>query len=548
MRLPANKRSVKTVERVLCGKEGIFGDSGVIYAENMDLSFLPTLAPRKPRTRLQGLTGNILQFFSNGERVCIIMRNRGAYSARIFTPGASRLETIALNAPRSEAFLHVHVWRGARLYLPAFSAVIDTDALSVFYVDRPLVAGEAELEYDQAQAAKKRHVVYFLDGDLEQYLPGESVLVEYSYFEAIASRKLFLRIVSVDAESGAITLEGEGAPDLVNSDPGTVQLRYDIPALVGVFGDHERLYGFERNCIYVSAKGEESFCFTPHEIHDVAHAAVKIELDAEVTGGCMYKGKPCFFTDGAVVWLFEDAELGFRVSVIPTVGVTPKAVSSPAVIGDKICYFSRHGLSLFDGKRGRVVRADLTAPQGGAAVADGRFYTFFATGTEGDALYAYDPESDLLYSLGSNEKIDVSFALGSVLIGIGGTATRLVVFAEEDSLPYPISAMVESGVLTKMSESSYQSVLRFGKDRLSQGEFSPFAVLLDAELSEGATLTLELWCDEGETPIHSFTLQGALPRKVHELLCYPRHCQSYHVRVCGEGDFRVFDIRTQRRV
>lgn len=549
MKLPLVKHDAKIVERVLCGADGIYGAGETIRAENIELARLPAVTPCKPRTCFAGITGEILQFFSSGDRVCVITRTGEDYSAQLWDRENARFLSLSLAAPRADAFLYAHAWRGARLYLPAFSAVLDVDAGSVFYTDRPLVSGEARFEYDEAMVAKNCHVVYFLEGELAQYTPGEYVMVEYARLDESVLRNLFLRIVSIDEASGAITLEGEGAPDLINSEPGTITLRYDIPALVGVFADHERLYGFEQNRIHVSAKGESGICFTRLKAHDVGHAAVTIELDAEVTGGCMYKGSPFFFTDGAVVRLVADAELGFRVLVIPTVGVTPQAVTSPAVVGNNICYFSRHGLALFDGKQGRVVRAGLSAPQGGAAVADGRFYSFFAAEGDKEALYAYDAAKDLLYSLGADRRIDVAFALGGVLIGTeraSDGSTRLLVFAERENLPYPISAMVESGVLTEVSAESVESVLELGEERFLQEEMSPFALFMDAELDEDATLCLELYCDGADEPIHRFSLAGTHPRTTHRFACYPRRCQSYRVRVNGKGNFRVFDIRSRR--
>lgn len=551
MKLPSVSHVPKTVERVLCGDGSIGEKGGKITAENINLAHLPTVAPRSPRTCFRNFEGEILQFFSNGERVCVITQFQGVYRAWVWDRQHEWWLALDLQNPRDGVFLYAHAWRGVRLYLPAFSALIDTETVSVFYTDKPLVSSVSLPPYDENLASNNQHMLYFESRDVSYYAVDEYVLVQYDYMGFDQKKTLFLRLAMVDADLGSIILEGEGAPDLLNARPGSVTLCYDIPSLMGIFADHERLYGFERNRIYISAKEGRGICFTPLAEHDAEHTAVMIELEAEITGGCMYKGSPIFFTDGAAVRLVEDRELGFRVSVTPTVGVTPQAVTSPAVVGDKICYFSRYGLTLFDGKEGRVVRADLPTPQGGAAVADGRFYTFYAADENEGALYAYDIASDLLYSLGSAEQIRVMFALGGVLIGAAfdeDLEPLLVVFAHWESLPYPISAIAERGGLSDVIEKEFESVLHLEEDRSPDGDFSPFLLLMDAALGEGAELALSLYCDGEEAPAEHFVLTGPQKRKTHALACFPRRCRSYRVSLNGKGDFRVFDIRSRRRV
>jgi hypothetical protein len=399
------------------------------------------------------------------------------------------------------------------------------------------------MEYNEALAAKNRHTVFFLEGELSQYRVGEYVLVRYRRLDESLERILLLQIVALDIEKGYFTLEGEGAPDLLHARPGTVSMAYDIPCLDGIFADHERLYGFSRNRIYSSAKSD-ALCFTPVELHDAKTAAQVIELDAELTGGCMYRGKPYFFTDGAVIQVVEDSELGFRVSVIPTVGVTPRAAVSPVVIGDKICYFSRYGLALFDGKRGDVVRSGITQPKGGAAVADGRFYSFFVSSSQGQTLYAYDAERDLLYERGGAGQHGVAHALGGVLIATEytGAETRLVLFCERNALPYPISQMVSDGVLYEVASTAEEARLVLGEVREDEKDCSPVSLEVDARVAKDAVLTVSLFLEEGDEPYTAFSLDGTDVRTVYRLPCLPRRCEGWHVELSGRGDFCVFTV------
>ena len=98
MKLPSVSHVPKTVERVLCGDGSIGEKGGKITAENINLAHLPTVAPRSPRTCFRNFEGEILQFFSNGERVCVITQFQGMYRAWVWdrqhewwlalTPGA----------------------------------------------------------------------------------------------------------------------------------------------------------------------------------------------------------------------------------------------------------------------------------------------------------------------------------------------------------------------------------------------------------------------------------------------------------------------------
>ena len=272
-------------------------------------------------------------------------------------------------------------------------------------------------------------------------------------------------------------------------------------------------------------------------------------MDAELTGGCMYGDKPVFFTDGAVLRVVEDSDLGIRVSTTPTVGVTPRAAVSPAVIGNRICYFSRHGLALFDGKEGRVVRSGIRAPKGGAAVADGRFYSFFASGAGGQSLYAYDAAGDLLYDLGGSRQLGVAHALGGVLIATEytGEETRLMLFCERDALPYPISQMVSDGVLTVLESPPEHTRLVLGDVRGDTDICSPVEITVDARIEAGATLTVSLYLDDEQIPHRIHTLTGTGARTVHRLPCLPRRCEAYRLELCGEGDFCVFTVSTVER-
>ena len=555
MRLPELSHAPKVIERVLCGSKGVLaGDregGEVIFAENMDLAAMPTLRPRTARTRLGSIPGDVLQFFCNGECVVLITRTEGAYAAVIWLPKAEQTVAIELPEPREDAFLYAHAWRKGCLYLPAFNCFIDTELCLLYRTDHPLSGGDALIEHDEELIALQRHIVYFKSEHLNEYRVGDRVKIEYNYFEKLDRITAFLRIVAIDPESGAVTLEGEGAIKLIYAETESVSMCYDVPIMNGIFGDPERLYGFCRNKIYVSAKDSSLVRFTPLDGSDTQLDARELDLSAEITGGCMYRGRPIFFTDGAAITLEEDSELGLRVSIIPTVGVTPRAVTSPAAIGGKVCYFSRYGLTVFDGKQGRVVRTGLGVPARGGAVADGRFYSFVAT-REGEepALYAYDAEGDLLYCLGDATESDISFALGGVLVGSaanGEGGSDLILFADGESLPYPITDMVESGVLSLREGLPFESSITLGEVRNPDGSFGPFSLVLDASLGEGGSIELSLFYEGEEQPARSFSLAGKQARRRFSFPLYPRRCRGYHVRLCGKGEFAVFGLSAMRR-
>lgn len=550
MMLPKEIPAATVKERIFCdGAQG----GALVLAENINLTALPHLRPRVGATAFRGISGEMLQFFCNGERAVALTRSDGSYFAKIFDVTKESLVSFALPAPQAEGFLYAHTWHFNRLYLPAFGVLVDTEQLRVLRIDRPLLNGSPLMEHREDLVAKNQHIVIFKDrSDFPSYPVGESVRVDYRLIQTDQILSCYVKIVAVDAELGEITLQGEGATNIIYGVLDSVSVYYDIPPLTAMMADHDRMYGYHRNCIYISAKDSRGVRFGALEGDRTENAPHTLAMTGEITGCCMYRGRPVFFTDASVITLIEDAEKGLRVTQTPTIGVSPRAVTSPAVIGGKICYFSRHGLGVFDGRGARVVYSDIGAPtRGGAAVADGRFYSFVAAdGQGGEALYAYDVERDALYCLGDASEAGVCFALGGVLVGsrFDGLETELLIFTDQESLPYPISEMAERGIVQAQPTQAPESQVVFAEDREPCGDFGPFSLELDAALGTGGELTLSLFYDGEEAPAAQQTLYGPMAREVCRLPLVPRRCRSYRLALQGKGDFSVFGVKALRRI
>ncbi|MBR7182286.1 MAG: hypothetical protein IKD28_05865 [Clostridia bacterium] len=550
MMLPNEIPAATVKERIFCDET----QGGTLtLAENIDLTALPRLRPRAGATAFRGIAGEMLQFFCNGERAVALTRDNGAYFAQIFDVIGGSLVSLALPAPQADGFLYAHTWRFDRLYLPAFGALIDTKQLRVLRTDRPLLNGSPLMEHREDLVAKNQHIVIFEDKtDFSCYPVGESVRVDYQLIQSDQILSCYVKIVAVDADLGEITLQGEDATKIIYAVLDTVTLHYDIPRLTAMMADHDRVYGYHRNRIYISAKDERGVRFGSLEEDSAENAPHELEMTGEITGCCMYRGRPVFFTDAAVITLIEDVELGLRVTQTPTVGVSPRAVTSPAVIGSKICYFSRYGLAVYDGRSARVVHSDIGAPtRGGAAVADGCFYSFVAAdGQGGEALYAYDIEHDALYCMGDASEAGICFALGGVLVGsrFDGLETELLIFTDRESLPYPISEMAEQGIVQAQPAKALESRADFAEDREPCGDFGPFSLVLDAALGEGGELTLSLFYDGEAIPAAQQVLRGPMVREVRQIALAPRRCKSYRLGLAGKGEFSVFGVKALRRI
>lgn len=554
MKLPQEIGALPEREIVFSDEKGVRAffegtPTAAICADRFSLAAMPSLAPQRSRTCLAGLQGEPLLFFCNGEDICIVTLRDGAYFAAVWRRGQGDIVYLPLPAPRVGAFAYAHAWRGTRLYLPAFARALNVESCRMWATDMYIDNAYIPLEYDDELYQSHRQILIIDDYDMDNFVVGEYLTVRYRYMtdkEGELPCRQSLLIDAVDAETRQITLYGPKATD-VGCDPyHDIEVCYDLPTLSGIFCGQDRVYGFAGNKIYLSANGGV-MKFGENNVLPDGDGATCFEMDTELTGGHMYRGKATFFTDGSIITLDEDPEHGISFSSVEVAGVTPLAVVSPAVIGRLTCYFSRYGLTVFNGVAARVVRTDLGVPA--VAVSDGKFYHFVVRRKGEEAmLYSYDPLNDTLYRAVAGGRHGGVAALGAVLIlpdqdSMG--RDLLSVFADRESLPYPLSDMVECGALHVVEEEKKTATLDFG-EVLMGGDFAPHALTLDCVLGEGAELALEVAYD-GEEPVTVAEYRGAISRRAHYIPLARRRCERFALRLRASGDFRVFAVRGKVR-
>lgn len=556
MRLPEPTPISLVKETVFCGESGVLAKDGglcgdILYAKNIDPDTLPYLTPRLPRAFVTGFTGVPVAFFSDGNHVCVLTQTDLCLAASVYDRRSGSIVRLPINDATPGSFVPMGAWFAGRLYLPACSAVIDCEEMRSHSMHRSLSGGIALSTLDISLAERNRHLVYFEGMDYSDFWEGEYVSVSYTLTGGRETKTCLMRIVEIQEQYDGIVLEGKDATVLCEAVPGSIRLFDALPKLTGIFTHRNRLYGFSANKIYVSAEGHPT-CLGEAALFGSKEGGFTVEAPEEVTGGCVFRDEPLFFTDGAALTLSKASPDTPFADYLPTVGVSPKYFNSVVAVGDKVCYMARGGLAVFDGKEGRVVRPGMIdlSPDSVAST-DGRQYYFeTAKSGQGRSLYAYEPEKDLLVQVDRSSYMSGFCRLGAALIGIypseeKADSSAVTVFTGSKPTPQIIEDITNTDSIELHREQTPQTVVEFGEDLTPGGGFGPFSLLLDAELGKGASITLKLFYDgESEAAVVK-TLSGEQSRSRCVMRLLPRRCKSYRLVLEGSGEYTVFRLATQ---
>ncbi|HWP80335.1 MAG TPA: hypothetical protein VN446_06790 [Candidatus Acidoferrum sp.] len=299
-----------------------------------------------------------------------------------------------------------------------------------------------------------------------------------------------------------------------------------FPDLDYVCESQNRLWGVSRaeNTVYASALGDPTnFYLFEGSALDSYAAAVGSEGD--FTGICKYDRSVLCFKENTLHRVYGDFPAEFSVAERPMFGVKEGAAGTLVNIGSVLYYLGRDGVYAFAGNTPALVSAafgEKRFTRGQAGAVD-TFYTLSAKEAGGGwGLFVYDTRKGLW--LREDDTFALSFAtVDGKLHFVQGREAQDDVYGDAVVLA---QAADSAEAVPWMAE-----LAPFTEGVMARK--SPSKLVLRCELGEGAWMMAELSCDN-EPWRRVFTSAGTnAPTLTIPIM--PRRCDSYRVRLSGEG-------------
>lgn len=325
------------------------------------------------------------------------------------------------------------------------------------------------------------------------------------------------------AESGALPQEG------------VVTIKRKSPALTVVCESQNRIWGAEGNTIYASALGDPTNFYT-YDGLDTDSYAVAVASEGAFTGCIGYGKTVLFFKEDCLHKLMGDYPSEYYLYTYNVPGVLAGSESSLWNINETVYYHGREGVYRYSGGSPELISEVMAQRRfdSAAAGADGERYYISMRDRQTDewGMWVYDIPKDLWLQEDGTKAVDFA-KNGGELFYIDGEAQTLVQVNPESSE----EAIGWSATLCRMDETVHN---RKCYSRLClRGEL----------LSDEAWMQVEISCD-GEKFQRVYTSRDKRAKTL-VIPILPRRCDSFRIRLSGEGPFilrslvREYDVGSE---
>ena len=326
-------------------------------------------------------------------------------------------------------------------------------------------------------------------------------------------------------------LHFDGGVFATGTEEGPVTITRKIPNLSIICESQNRLWGAEGNTIYASALGDPTNFFT-YDGRDTDSYSVAVASEGAFTGCIGFGNSVLFFKEDRLYKVLGSYPSQYTMYEYQVPGVKKGSESSLWNINEVLYYHSREGVYRYSGGSPELISEvfGLRRYQNASAGAEGDRYYISMEDVQSKmwGLWVYDIQRDIWLQEDETQALDFAYNDGRLY------------FISKDGSVVCVNP-VESGEVIPWSATTCRM------DEVLHNRKCYSKLLLRAELLDSkAWLQVEVSCDE--EPFKRVYTSRDKRAKTLVIPIMPRRCDSFRVRLSGEGAFilrsmvREFDI------
>lgn len=331
------------------------------------------------------------------------------------------------------------------------------------------------------------------------------------------------------------TLDGE-ENDTEYTETGSLSIKREVPDLLFLCENENRLWGCDKGTIYASKLGD-IFNWNVFDGLETDSYAVASGSAGDFTACVSYLGYPVFFKEDNIYKVYGDTPSKFQVMGSATLGVAKGSERSLAVAGEVLFYLSNSGVVAYSGGIPSVASEPLGNGKLRNAVAGSDGLKWYASMEQEDGsrlLYVYDTRRGLWHIEDESEAVGFARQGGGLyMLDSGGDLWLLNGTAqgeEEDEVDW-VAEFADFYEFTTYSSSTTAAPEKKGMSKFQ----------LRLELGAGAQAKVYIRYDSvGDWQLVS-TMTATQKRSFY-LPVVPHRCDHYRLKIVGKGEFRLYSL------
>lgn len=510
-------------------------------SQNLSSDAAPYLAPRAPRVHLSGLPGSVQRIYPYQSgfvvlteidtKLCLYYAANGSVTSLKFEDLSYMVE-----------YDPSAVWFGSQLFFPALRFAADVAKRRINYFDKQsdLVSGV----YTQNSAGETVLTLTF-EGVYSPYRVGE-----YAILHAVANGKdkvYYLPVDGVFSMGEVLRFRGKNLPDKDTFEGGKFYLKRDVPLCTRFVTCKNRLWGWDGgDILYASAAGAPLSFVSGEEIPEEDRGVVFYPgAGRQILAVSSFAGRPVCFTESSLILVAGDKPSEYYSEICEKYGLARGAERTVATVGKSLFFYSDQGVCRYSGTDAELV-FPVSCDQDACACAIGSKYVLY-DGSLG--LYIYDTDTGILTKEAAEPfLLDLAASDKGVygLVSNYGQGPAFVPCLYGHFQDHIERIWKPENGYTLGEEPVVESHVTFFPHFLPDERISAYSVMLEAELAEGASLTLFVGYD-GEEPLSVGTVTGKARRHRVELPVPPRRCERLTLSLTGSADYCIYAISIRAR-
>lgn len=311
---------------------------------------------------------------------------------------------------------------------------------------------------------------------------------------------------------------------------GAVTIRRKVPNLSAICESSNRLWGADGNTIYASALGDPTNFFT-YDGLDTDSYAVAVASEGDFTGCIGYGTGILFFKEDRLYKILGSYPSQYTMYDYTVPGVKKGSEKSLRNINEVLYYHGREGVYRYSGGAPELITENfgLRRFQNACAGAEGgRYYISMQDrGSLEWGMWVYDIQRGIWLQEDGMQAVDFASDGGKLYCAAGDG--RVLVLNPDSS-----GETVEWSAVTCRMDETYLNRKCYSR------------ILLRLEIGEGSWVQAEVSHDGGPWQL-VYTDHDSRAR-VREIPIMPRRCDSFRVRLSGEGETVIRSMVREYRV
>lgn len=311
---------------------------------------------------------------------------------------------------------------------------------------------------------------------------------------------------------------------------GAVTIRRKVPNLSVICESSNRLWGADGNTIYASALGDPTNFFT-YDGLDTDSYAVAVASEGDFTGCIGYGSAVLFFKEDRLYKILGSYPSQYTMYDYTVPGVKNGSEKSLRNLNEVLYYHGREGVYRYSGGAPELISENfgLRRFQNASAGAEGGRY--YISMQDRDSLewgmWVYDIQRGIWLQEDGMQAVDFASDGGKLYCAAGDG--RVLVLNPDSS-----GETVEWSAVTCRMDETYLNRKCYSR------------ILLRLEIGEGSWVQAEVSHDGGPWQL-VYTDHDSRAR-VREIPIMPRRCDSFRVRLSGEGETVIRSMVREYRV